>query len=85
MDYVLISALKEPFLNSGYANHVQKKHHFALSAKIQFAQSAHKITFLNLIIACLARTNLRTVKVVIYFDAVYVKKIITLTIRATFA
>jgi hypothetical protein len=85
MDYVLIPAQKEPFLNSGYANHVQKKHHFALSAKIQFAQNAHTITLLNLIIACFARTNLRTVKVVIYFDAFYVNKIFTLTIRVTFA
>ncbi len=85
MDYVMIPAHKDTILNSGYANLVQKKHHFALSAKIQFAQSAHKITFLNLIIACLARTNLRTVRIVIFFDAFYVRKIITLTIRVKFA
>jgi hypothetical protein len=85
MDYVLIPAQKEPFLNSGYANHVQKKHNFALSAKIQFAHNAHTITYLNLIYACFARTNLRTVRVVIYFDAFYVRIIITLTIRTTFA
>jgi hypothetical protein len=85
MDYVLIPVQKEPFLNSGYANHVQKKHYFVLSAKIQFAQSAHKIIFLNLVYAYHARKNLRTVKVAIYFDAFYVKKIITLTIRSTFA
>jgi hypothetical protein len=81
----LIRVQKEPFLNCGYANHVQKKFNFALCVMIHFAFNAHKIIFLNLINAYFARTNLRTVRAVIYLDALCVRKIITLTIRVTFA
>jgi hypothetical protein len=83
--HVSIPAHKELFLNFGHANHVQKKHFFALSAMINFALYAHRITSLNLIIACFARTNIRTVRIVIYLDALFAKKIIILTFRVTFA